>query len=199
MPRQQFRRRKMPGRSKFVTKRSLPFLLSKISEAKQININFTNVLVKSPAVAATNQKSLTLIDQGDGKANREGNMIQVTGYYISATINSNATSVSQYCRVIVYTPRKIGTTLLPSDTMTTQPDTDKFIIWDDRVVVPSFQQGGGLGLIQFKQRWKPYMKVIYDSSAADSVTQGEILVLVLSHENDGVLFNAQCRLFFRDI
>lgn len=194
----QFRRKKM-GRSKFVTKRQLPFLMSKIAEPKQINNNFEDILIAKPATAATNGRSLTTIAQGDGKAEREGNLIQVTGYFCSFAVESEDTLIAQWLRIIIYTPRKVGTTLLPADDMTSQPDTDKFIIWHDKTVAPALQPGGGVGLIKLKKRWVPYMKVRYDSGADSSVQENEVIVLVLSHLNEGVKLRAQMRLFYRDM
>jgi len=191
--------RRRTRKSKFVTKRGLPFLLTKYSEAKQLNFTYTDLAVPEPAIALSNVIDLTEISQGDSRSERIGNMIQVTGLYVSYTIESSDISNPQFFRLIVYSPRKVDTTLLPADNMVKVPDSDKFKIWYDKTSPPAFQAGGGSGVFKVRKRWKPYMKVIYDSSSQTSVTQGQIKLMVLSDVDLGVTVNLHARIYFRDL
>jgi len=73
------RRRRRGRKSKFVTKRGLPFQLMKYAETKFNDLGVVDVAVPSTAVIGGLFQSLTLTETGVGQKQRIGNMIQVTG------------------------------------------------------------------------------------------------------------------------
>lgn len=194
MPRRRHRGRK----SKFVTKRGLPFQLMKFAETKFID-DTADLNIPSPATFLTNVIELTAIGGGTNQSQRAGNAIQMSGLYISYLMASNDTGNPQFGRVIVYTPRASGSTTLPVDDFLDVVDPDEFKVWYDKISVPAFQAGAGTGVHKVRKSWKPYMKVIYTSSSASSVVQGQVYIMFLSSMNVGVGFEMHSRLYFKDV
>lgn len=194
-----FKRHRKGGRkSKFVTKRGLPFQLMKYAETKFVD-QAVNLNILNPPTFAANVLELTDILQGDGQGQRIANHINISGLYGRYRINTNDAASPQFCRIVVYTPRVIGSEDLPSQSVVGLIDPERFKVWYDKTSVPSFQQGSGTGVLHIRKKWKPYMKGLYDVDGAGTITQGQILILFLSTNSSGVTLSSNLRLYFKDL
>ncbi len=192
----------MKGRkSKFVSKRGFPFQLMKFAEAKQADIQQTIILGSVGAITRLNPFA---IGRGTGATSRIGNIIQVSGYYSRWTYQSDTVALVQFWRVTVYQNKKEAQgTDVPATDMVNVPDPRKFIIWDDRtLMVPNAVNGNGKnGVMIMKKRFKPYLKVEYDSATNTDISRGNIWVQMLSNDPgaDHVTLNVDWRTYFRDV
>lgn len=192
------RRRRNGRKSKYVTKRGLPFQLMKFAETKFID-DTVNLNIATPATFLTNVVDLTAIGGGSNQSQRDGNSLQMSGLYISYTMATTDVNNPQFGRLIVYSPRATGSTTLPVDDFLDIVDPDEFKVWYDKISIPAFQQGGTSGVHKVRKSWKPYMKVIYTSSSAASVVQGQVYLMFLSATNVGVTLDLHSRLYFKDV
>lgn len=158
-----------------------------------------NLNVLAPATFASNVTELTDIVQGASQTLRIGNAINVSGMYGRMAIFSNDVAAAQFLRVIIYTPRIISSTVLPSASIQGMIDPDQFVVWYDKTFVPSFQQGSGLGFFEIRKKWNPYMKVLYDNFGASTVSKNKILVELISAQSSGVSVTGTIRLYFKDL
>jgi len=194
------KRRRNGRKSKFVTKRGFPFQLMKYAEGKRNTVGFDEFDIPSPAVFATNVVSLVdNIAGGSDNGDREGNIIQVSGVYVSYTCESILTDAAQFCRVIMWTPRIADSTELPAPNMVNIPDPDRFIIWYDKVHNAPFNAGGGTGVGKIRKKFSPFMKVMYNNPFIDSVTKNNLHILVLSKNNVGIEISMSARLYYKDV
>lgn len=189
------RRRRMK-KSKFVTKRGLPFQLMKFAEAKFV-LKSLSLTMASPPTFANQTLKLTEIASGTNQAERVGNEIQLSGVFLNYDMQSAIASARG--RIILYSPRQVTSTALPATDMTTIPDTDRFIIWVDRKVYCGSQAGNGTGLGSIKFKWKPYMKLRYDGEAAGTITQGVVYCVFITAVNGGIILNTNSKTFFKDV
>ena len=140
------------------------------------------------------------ITRGTGADDRIGNIIQVSGYYMRLTYQGVSQSDVQYFRVIIYTPKQdMLTTEVPGSDMVNIPDPRRFVIWADRTVLCPNAPGNGQGVMVLKKKFKPYLKVEYDSSLLTDITRGQILMQVLATTNDAVRISFDLRMYFRDV
>jgi len=192
------RHRRRGRKTKFVTKRGLPFQLMKYAEAK-FKDQAINVNILAPAIFSTNVVTISDVAQGNEQNARDGDHINISGVYARYRINTNDAASPQFVRIVMYTPRVVDTEDLPTTNVVGLIDPAKFKVWYDKTSVPSFQQGSGVGILHIRKKWKPYMKAIYTTSAGDSITQGRLLVLFLSTNSSGVTLSADIRMYFKDL
>ncbi len=198
MPRRN--RRRNGRKSKFVTKRGFPFQLMKYAEGKRNTVGFDKFAIPDPAVFATNVVSLVDdIATGPDNGDRVGNVIQVSGVYVSYVLEAILTGTAQFCRVIMWTPRIADSTELPAPNMVNIPDPDRFIIWHDKVHFAPFTPGGGIGIGKIRKKFSPFMKVMYNNAFIDSVTKNNLHILVLSKIDLGVEISMSARLYYKDV
>lgn len=192
-------RRKRTGHSSPLTRRSLAGAVKRLSETKRKDVNLVPVVVATPPTFALSVLPLNEIQAGDTVHNREGNQIQMSSFSITCTLVSNDVNNSQFGRVIVYTPRDPSSTEFPVNTVTQHVDPEQFIVWHDRLVVPGFQNGGGLGKIKLRTKFKPYMKTLFSNIDADSITQGRLYIFWMSETDQGIKFSFGSRVNYKDL
>ncbi len=191
MPKRFNRKRK----TKFVTKRALPFLLMKNAEPKFHEIDSTVTLT----AASSFTLDLTFIIQGDGQDERIGQSIQATGVYFRAImgIAGVATTQPSYTRVILYSKRQNATTDLLV-TGPSLPDFDKYIIWSDKLVPNPWTNSISNSMVTIRKKFKPFMKVLYSGSGSGSVEKNNLRML-MSVNTGSIDVNFAVRLYYRDI
>lgn len=200
MPR--FRKKR---KSKFVTRRALPFLLAKNAEAKYIDSaeGGTDILLTDNA---PHDDQMTLIQSGSRVDRRAGNEIQVTGFYMTFTCSPHilgvpeATSKVRYIRIVLYTKRSVAEPDLevgPVDIIEKEP----YIVWIDKMVQVPFNSSASKGHVVLRKKWKPYMKATYtDTSIGDIAHNGVYLTISTDTPNPELVeFSYNARLFFRDL
>lgn len=196
-------KRRMRRKSKFVTKRSLPFQLMKFAETKIDSFTNTNkILVANPPTFVDNVELMYSIARGTGADDRIGNIVQASGYYIRCTFAANGTgnqNVMQYFRIIVYQHKIPASTDIPAVGMTDTPDPRRFIIWHDKTMPCSFVPGGGNGVVTLKKKFKPYLKMEWDSSVLTDITKGDLSVMFLAKNDAAVTVDYTVRLYFKDV
>jgi len=172
----------------------------KFAETKQADTFLADEVLGS--IGALTRLNPFAISRGTGATSRIGNIIQVSGYYSRWTYVSNTVSDTVFWRVIVYQNKKdTQSTDSPLTDMVNVPDPRKFIIWDDRtMMVPNAVNGNGKnGIMVLKKRFKPYLKVEYDSATNTDITRGGVFVEFLASQPDIVTVNADFRTYFRDV
>lgn len=197
MPR--FRRRRK-RKSKFVTRRALPFLLMKTAEAHRKTLSIIdNVIANSIDI----EFDMSVISQGDGVAQRNGNEIQATGFVGKFTFSIDPSipeTRPSYARVILWMPRGDNQVVAPDAAPTEFPDPERYIIWADRTVALPWTNSLTGSMITIKKKFKPYMLITYDGSSDTSATKGKLQVNVTTDSSSGgALCTADLRLFFRDV
>jgi len=193
-PRRRFKGRK----SKFVTKRGLPFALMKFAEAK-FSVDNDEFNVPDPSVFSTNAVLPLDIARGNGAGQRDGNTVQVSGYYISLHVNALSSSAAQFFRIIIYSPKDASDTTLPGTDTTNIPDPRRFIIWHDKTIVTSNVPGGGTGVLQLKKRFKPYMLTEWDDSTSTNWTKNTIIVQFIASADNTIHLKYSMKTYFRDV
>lgn len=192
------RRRMRRRKSKFVTKRGLPFQLMKYAEVKKHDEIF---IQEDLTVIATtgNHRQLLDINQGLDIQNRIGNMVQCTGFYIRVMFESVLTGSMQWIRIAVTTPRDTNNTSSPIFNSHTPIDTDVWKVWYDKTHPCPFVPGGGGGVVTIRKKFRPYLKVIYSSGLGGSIEKGRIQMTAIPFNNLGTRMNATARVYFRDL
>jgi len=192
------RRRRRGRKTKFVTKRGLPFQMMKYVETKFKTISVFNQVLSD--TASLNQFfSLSSIDGGSDQEQRVGNMAQCSGFFIRLVYEAQLTGQMQYIRVIVYTPRFTGQAVPAIDDMITPADPDLHKVWVDKVAPCPFVPGGGGGVMTLKKKFKPYMKMIWGTDDGEDIEQGQILVNIIGKNNLGTTASWMTRLYFKDM
>lgn len=195
MPRRSFKKK-----SKFVTRRALPFLIARQAEAKYIQRTVSNL---DMVEALPETVSLTSIGNGDLRSNRIGNEIQVTGIYargfwMQTPDATFPTDNSYYGRVVLYTPKDQNDTLdvIPGEVI----DKEQFTVWYDRLMPIPWTNSISNSMFTIKKSFKPYMKVTYNSSSANSETKNAIKLLISTNSGTAlVTLNYQLKMYFRDL
>jgi len=196
------RRRRKGRKTKYVTKRGLPFQLMKFAEIKFIDTATpsTGLLVPAPSTFATNTFIPLAIQRGDGEAERIGNIVQVSGYYCRFVYDGLEASVSNFLRIVIYSPKQDQQSQeSPCVDMVNVPDPRRFTIWYDKTVLAPNSAGGSKGVLVVKKRFKPYLKVEWDGSLLTDFTRGNVLIQVLSLNNEGIRLFMDFRMYFRDV
>ncbi len=190
MPRRFRRKRK----TKFVTKRALPFLLMKQAEPKFQEQDAT-VLV-TPGAPLT--LDLTFISQGDGQGQRIGHSIQATGVFYRFVLGVTANVDGPvYIRYILYSKRNNATANL-NVTGPSLPDFDQYIIWSDQLKPAPWTNNISNSVTTIRKKFKPFMKVMYNGTGAGSVEKGNLL-LSITVNTDEMNVNYAGRLYYRDL
>ncbi len=113
-------RRKRGRKSKFVTKRGLPFQLMKYAETKYITFGNTDLTLPNPASLFINNIQLANIREGSGLNERIGQQIQLTGIHIKIIYQAVNANDVRFLRVGVWTPRIVDDTADPFTDMVIQ-------------------------------------------------------------------------------
>lgn len=172
----------------------------KFAENKFHDKTATNYLLPVPADYINNVFVATDISRGTGSTSRIGNIVQVSGYYVRMTFESVLQTEAQYMRIIIYTPKQdMLSTELPATDMVAAVDPRRFIIWHDKTLLCANGPGGSKGVMVLKKKFKPYLKLEWDSSNELDVTKGQLLILTLGRTNEAVRFNMDFRLHYRDV
>ncbi len=196
------RNRNGSKKTKYVTKRGLPFQLMKYAETKYSTATSgapgVDLLLPSPATI-TNLITLTDIRQGDNFNERDGMMIQITGVYIRIIYEAALTGAAQYLRAILYSPRISSSFLAPASDMVNIIDPEQFIVWSDKTVLCPQNPGNGHGVLTIRKKFKPYMKALYDTDIGGSQTKGTLRLLLLGKINNGTSVQFNARVYFKDL
>lgn len=190
--------RRRSRKSQYVTKRSLPFQLMKYAETKQITQTLRNFLPILPG-DTTQVFELTDILQGDETNERTGNEIQLRSFYARFWCNAVSSS-GVFARFILYSPRLANSNTPPVVTgMGDRIDKDLYVVWLDKWISCSNQQGGGSGLVTMKKKWKPYMKVIYSGSTGTLVKKNGLYLQIITNVTLKCQVNGFASVFYKDI
>ncbi len=195
MPRR-FRRKK----SKFVTRRALPFLIQRQAEAKYRTGNIVGLDMTAPL---PEENEITAMGTGVNRSDRNGNQIQVTGVYARGFFSPNhddtiPTNSAYMGRVVLYTPRNVTDVLdvLPGEAI----DKELYIIWYDRLVHIPWTNSVTGNTFTIKKSFKPYMKVTYDSSGTTSVVKNPLKILISCNSpTNFVTLDYHWKLYYRDM
>ncbi len=195
------RRRHNGGRkSKFVTKRGLPFQMMKYVETKNRLLSALNRNADNPSISGLNNLSLVDIREGSADNERIGSLIQVTGIHVKIIFQGVNSNDLRYLRVGLWSPRIPDATTQPFDNMVDQPDTDTDIMWFDKVMVaPLAAASTPGGVITIKKKFKPYLKTIYQTDLGDSVTKGMLRLILLPKADASVDFSFSAKTYFKDL
>jgi len=196
-----FKRSRGRGRkSKFVTKRGLPFQMMKYVETKNTVIELLNSLADNPPVLGVNNVSLVNIREGAGQFERIGSMIQVTGIHVKIIFEGVNSNALRFLRVGLWSPRDAQTTIGPWDNMVDQADTDVHIMWFDKVAIaPLAEASTPGGVITIKKKFKPYLKTIYSTNLGDSVTKGMLRLILLPKADLSCTFSYSAKTYYKDL
>ncbi len=193
-------RRSRHKKSKYVTRRALPFLIQRQAEPKY---NQSTVAGLDFFASLPEENDLTSITTGTGRGDRIGNQIQVTGVYARGFFSPShggetPTDNAYMARVILYTPREQSEVfdVLPGELI----DKERFVIWYDRLVpIPWTNQIDG-GRFTIKKSFKPYMKVVYDTSVSTSAVKNSLKILISTNSLlNLVTLDYHSTLYFRDL
>ncbi len=193
------RRRRRGRKTKFVTKRSLPFQMMKYVETKFFDNVQQDITAVTPVPVGPQFQAINLMNQGSDTFNREGNMVQQTGLYARFILESALSGTNQWLRIAFVTPRITNSISFPLLNMTTAIDTDTHIVWYDKVHNCAFQPGGGNGVVTVRKKFKPYMKQLYDNLVMSSIQKGSIQIAILPQNTGGVVFSYTVRTYFKDM
>ncbi len=194
MPR---RRRK----TKYVTKRALPFLLMKNAETKQrthedLSDPLSNIL-------PVNLDFSTIV-QGTGEEERIGQEIQISSIFFKCTFSNSLsqttpTDKAYYARVLLYSPRDPDES--PIDIVPMQfPDRQKYIIWADKVVPLPWVNSISNSMITIKKKFKPYMKAVYTGTGSGSCVRGKLRLLICTDADTGLAeVSYMARQYYKDL
>jgi len=154
--------------------------------------------------ALPEQFSLTSIGNGELRSQRIGNEIQVTGIYargfwMQTPDATFPTDNSYYGRVVLYTPKDNQ-----NDTLDVIPgeviDKELFTVWYDRLMPIPWTNSISNAMFTIKKSFKPYMKVVYNSSTSGSETKNAIKLLISTNSGTAlVTLNYHLKMYFRDL
>lgn len=199
-----FRRRSNKRRrtSKFVTRRQFPVMLMNLAEPKYIDIEsvYTPIFDIVPE-----QLDFTTFSEGTGVSQRVGREIQVTGFYgqilaKASTTGEFVTNEPSFVRVVLYYPKDVT-----EPAMTDMPaqliDKEKFVILADKTVAVSWINSIEGAQIIIKKKFKPYMKVIYDTSSGATVLTHRLQLMISTDITNpqSIQVSYGCRMYFRDV
>ncbi len=195
MPRR-MRRRK----TKYVTKRSLPFQLMKYAETKERVLNFVNIVLPLPATLSSNVFELTEVSQGTGINERIGDELQTRSIYARFTAGlAGPASSGTWCRFILYSPRLANAGTLPvTTTMQERIQKNQFVVWSDKWIMVG-GENNGLGLVTIKHKWKPYMKSIFNTTSGTSIRKNGVYMQIIPSVDMNVVINGFISFFFKDL
>ncbi len=193
------KRRRRGRKSKFVTKRGLPFQLMKYAETKFTDVGALDITLTNPAVIGPQFLAINALLQGVQQGQRIGNMVQITGVYIRFIFETILTGENQWVRIMLSTPRDPTSTAFPFTGMVSLADPDTDTVWYDRVHNCAFQPGGGNGVVVLRKKWKPYMKTIYNDSVPTSIEKNNLQLSILPQNNVGVIMTYTARVYFKDL
>ncbi len=194
------RRRRRGRKTKFVTKRGLPFQLMKYVETNFRTFGTgSEFAVKSAGNPGELFIAITDIPVGTERFERIGNMVQARGFFMRIIFESALAGAGQYIRIAMTSPRDIGDTIPPIADMVTQINPDTHKVWYDKTHFAAFQSGGSKGVVEVKKRFRPYMKLMWDGPSGDDITKGRIDLTIISKVNDGVNATFRGRLYFKDM
>ncbi len=198
MPRQ--RKRK----SKYLTKRGLPFALMKQVETKSNSVEDADVSMVSGLPIDIN---LTQIAGGDTVNQRVGNEIKVSSVFFKCGFSNSIdatlpTNKAYFGRVMLWSPRDItASASTPLDAEPFEfPDRQKWIIWADKTVPIPWANSISNSIITIKKRFKPYMKVLYDSSGSGSAIKHPLFITITTNSATALVeCSYMSRVYYKDI
>jgi len=195
-------RRRRRKKTKFVTRRALPFLLMKNAEPKFREVTSMGLREDVNTANFINYE-LSAVTQGVTQNTRIGNMIQITGVHFQCGFaDGTLTDITdiRYARVIIYTSR-IATASELQVRPFVYPDKEKYIIWADKTVPLGYNNTLPNSMITIRKKFRPYMKCLFDESVLNTVEKNPVRVMIssnaLSTNSPSVIY--QSRLYFRDI
>lgn len=197
MPRRTRRRRK----SKYVTRRALPFLLARKAEKKYEDKSFDDELVASLPI----EHDMTTIPTGTGVNERVGNVIQVTGIFgkflfSNSLDDTTPTNKAYYGRVICWMPRGDLAAIQLDAEPGTNIDPDKYIIFFDKTVPIPWGNGISNSMVTLKKSFKPYMNITYDNNNSTGVEKNKLQVSVFTNSLTAIVeCKGNIRMYFRDL
>ncbi len=195
-----FKKRRKGRKSKFVTKRGLPFQLMKYAETKYLTFSDTDVVLANPASLFVNNINITNIREGTGLNERVGQMIQVTGFHIKIIFKAVNANDLRFLRVGVWLPRIPDDTTAPFTNMVIQNQFEEETMWFDKVVpCPTAGAGTPGGVMTIKKKFKPYLKVMFADDLGESQTKGTLRLIMLPKANASVEASWSVRTYFKDL
>lgn len=196
-----YKSRRNRRKSKYVTKRGLPFQLMKYAETKYNDLLVTNQLIAQPPDGTT-VKDLTVIAGGSSNTSRVGTDIQISGVYIKLIITGpSAPGIVTFFRAILYSDRDINTANAPALGVLDPVDPEQFKVWADKTIVCPTNAGspGPNGVMVLRKKFKPYMKAIYNATIGGSITQGQIKLALLASQTLLATVSVHSRVYFKDL
>ncbi len=197
MPKRRMSRKR---KSKFVTRRALPFLLMRTAEAKRQGDDVLDAILD---VLNPVDFDLSILASGTTVGQRVGNSVQVTGFIGNFTFSIDNTineTQPRYARIILWMPRGDSNVAPPVVTPTSFPDPENYIIWADRRVALGWTNSIVGSSATIKKKFKPYMLMNYDSTASTSCIKGKLQCTVVTDSDSGAAtLTADLRIFFRDV
>jgi len=193
------RRRRNGRKSKFVTKRGLPFQMMKYVETKFQTLNATDVSCATFPGIGPQFAAVNLIEQGVQQDERIGNMVQLSGIYIRLIHEATNPALNQWLRVTLTSPRDVNGGSRPISDMTTPVDPDLHKVWYDKTHNSAFQPGGGNGVVTIRKKFKPYLKVLYNDDTVTSITQGNVQLTFISKNDLQITASYTARVYFKDM
>ncbi len=199
MPKRFRRKRK----SKFVTRRALPFLLMKQAEAKFVNVN-PSIIPLDVDSSSTVTLDMTAISEGNARNNRIGQAIQTTGVFFKCTFGLGLVSQvtdARYARVVLYSTREANSAPDLNVAPMEFPDFDKYIIWSDKTVPVPWTNNLSNSMVTIRKKFRPYMKTLYDASGSGSVEKNNLRIMISTDADPGNVISVRwhSRLYFRDL
>jgi len=198
MPRRMRRRHRR--KTKFVTRRALPFLLMKQAEAKRQGDSVSD---ETLSVSTPVDFDLSVIAQGNAVGQRIGNSVQATGFIGNFTFSVDtviAETSPKYARILLWMPRGDSNVLPPNVSPTEFPDPEQYIIWVDRRLPLPWTNSITNSQATIKKKFKPYMLMNWDSAINTSCIKGKLQCTVVSDSTSGAaLVTADLRLYYRDV
>lgn len=196
MPRRMRRGRK----SKFVTKRSLPFQMMKYAETKLKQQNLVDFTPFSDPTVTADRFELTNIDVGDRDDERIGNEIQLRSVYAKFTCR-NVVATSTWVRFILYSNKVPNADNVPVESMADFIEKNNFTIWVDKWVycTDNVAGGGGNGIVTIKFKFKPYMKTQWTGILGTTVKKGDLSLSIIPSNTEGAQINGYINVYYKDL
>ncbi len=193
-------RRRRKRKSKFVTKRGLPFQLMKYAESKFLTFSLADFLLTSPATSGLNLRSLVNIREGPGINERIGRQIQLTGIYVKIIYNAVNDNNTRWMRVTLSQPRLPDVIEQPTVGMVDSPSFNETIMWFDKTVLcPTIGAATPGGVMVLKKKFKPYIKVRYENNLGADIFQSQLFLTLLPKDTLSVIVSMEAKVYFKDL
>ncbi len=186
-------------KSKYVTKRGLPFQLMKYAETKYIVFADSDVSLPNPSSTLSNI-NLVNIREGTGLNERVGQQIQITGVHIKIIFKGANSNDLRFFRAMLWTPRISDDSSPPVLDMVNTAQFEEHTVWADKLAIaPLAEASTPGGVYTFKKKFKPYLKTMYTTALGEDVSKGMLRLLMLPKADLSVVVSWNAKVYFKDI